>query len=100
MLIQIDYNIRLQDYLKKCVKTAFYAKPFTKKWVSHALVCASVVAWDNYVPLQMISEYFPARGRPLNRVKKPTRFVEFEHVRNEPPYWISMLLDTGNESYN
>ena len=27
------------------------------------------IKWDNYAPMQMISEYFPARGRPLNRVK-------------------------------
>ena len=68
MLIQIDYNIRLRDYLKNCVKTTFYIKPFTKKWVSYALVCAcsSKMACDNlYAPLQIISEYFPACGRPL-----------------------------------
>ena len=35
-------------------------------------LCSSKIAWDNYAPLQMISDYFPARGRPLNRVKKPT----------------------------
>ena len=35
-------------------------------------LCSRKIAWDNYAPLQMISEYFPARGRPLNRVKEPT----------------------------
>ena len=87
MLIQIDYDIRLRDYLKKCDKTTFYIKPFTKKWVSYAFnslrLCSSEIALDNYAPLQMLSEYFPARGRPLNLVKKPTLSVEFEHVRNE-----------------
>ena len=33
----------------------------------------------------MISEYFPARGMSLNRVKKQSSFVEFEHARNERP---------------
>ena len=51
-------------------------------------LCSTKIAWDNYAPLQMISEYFPARGRPLNYVRKPSSFVEFEHARNEPPYWI------------
>ena len=46
-------------------------------------LCSSKMAWDNYAPLQMISEYFAARGRP-----KPSRFMEFEHVVNKPPYWI------------
>ena len=45
-------------------------------------LCSSKIAWDNYAPLQMLSEYFPARGRPLNRMKKPCSFVEFEHARN------------------
>ena len=28
-------------------------------------LCSSQIAWDNYAPLQIISEYFPACGRPL-----------------------------------
>ena len=41
--------------------------------------------------MQMISEYFPARGRPINRVEKPSSFVECEHARDERPYWRSEL---------
>jgi len=63
-------------------------------------LCSSKIAWDNYASLQIISEYFPARGRPLNRVKKQSSFVEFGLARNEPPYWIWKLLDPGNEWYN
>ena len=33
-------------------------------------LCSSKIARDNYASLQMIPEYFPARGRLLNRVKK------------------------------
>ena len=32
---------------------------------------SSKIAWDNYAPLQMISENFPASGRSLNCVEKP-----------------------------
>ena len=60
-------------------------------------LCSSKIAWNSYVPLQIISEYFPARGRSVNRVKKPSSFVEFELARNERPCWIRMLLDPGNE---
>ena len=63
-------------------------------------LCSSKIAWHNYATLQMISEYFPARGRSLNRAKRLSSFVEFGHAQNEPPYWIWMLLDPGNECYN
>ena len=51
-------------------------------------LCGSKIAWDNYAPLQIISEYFPASGRSLNRGEKPSSFVEFGHARNQRPYWI------------
>ena len=41
-------------------------------------LCSNKIAWDNYASLQMISEYFSVRGRPLNHVKKPSSFVEFD----------------------
>ena len=63
---------------------------------------SSKIVWDNYAPQQMISEYFPVRGRPLNRVKKAELFrIKFEHARNKQrPYWGWMLVDPGNEFYN
>ena len=58
----------------------------TSQWSIILHLWNSKIAWDNYAPLQMISEYFPARGWPLSRVKKRSSFVEFEwrsalHVR-------------------
>ena len=41
-------------------------------------LCSNKIAWDNYASLQMISEYFSVCGRPLNHVKKPSSFVEFD----------------------
>ena len=41
-------------------------------------LCSNKIAWDNYASLQMISEYFSVRCRPLNHVKKPSSFVEFD----------------------
>ena len=41
-------------------------------------LCSNKIAWDNYASLQMISEYFSVRGRPLNHAKKPSSFVEFD----------------------
>ena len=58
-------------------------------------LCSSQIAWDNYAPLQMISEYFPARGRPLNSVKKPTLSVEFEHVRNKSARFPLLSRETA-----
>ena len=41
-------------------------------------LCSNKIAWNNYASLQMISEYFSVRGKPLNHVKKPSSFVEFD----------------------
>ena len=43
-------------------------------------LCSNKIAWDNYASLQMISEYFSVRDRPLNYVKKPSSFVEFDKL--------------------
>ena len=37
-------------------------------------LCSNKIALDNYASLQMISEYFSVRGRPLNHVKKAEFF--------------------------
>ena len=41
-------------------------------------LCSNKIAWNTYASLQMISEYFSVRGRPLNHVKKPSSFEEFD----------------------
>ena len=43
-------------------------------------LCRSKIAWDNYAPLQMISEYFPACGRSPKLCKK----AEFFRNSNTP----------------
>ena len=53
-----------------------------KKQFILPLCSSSKITWNSYGPLQMISAYFPARGRSLNRVKKQSSFVEFEQARN------------------
>ena len=53
---------------------------------------SSKIAWDNYAPLQMISENFPASGKSLNCVEKPRGIsgattecrATFNHALNEP----------------
>ena len=44
-------------------------------------LCSSRIAWDNYASLQMIYEYSPARGKPLNRVKTPSSFAHARDLR-------------------
>ena len=55
----------MQDYCTIC-----FLLLIKKSIILH--LCSSKIAWDNYASLQMISEYFPARDGPLNRVKTGT----------------------------
>ena len=64
-------------------------------------LCSSKIAWDNYAPLQKISEYFPVGGRPLNRVKKSRVLVWNSNVPETSSYIeFEMLVDPGNKYHN
>ena len=49
-------------------------------------LCSSKIAWDNYAPLQMISEYFPASGRSLNWVEKPCGMAAILNLKAARPW--------------
>ena len=76
-----DFSFVSLSYQIICVTSVCFRLLMKGSIILH--LCGSKIAWNNYAPLQMISEYFPARGRSLNLVKKPSSFMEFEQ-----PYWI------------
>ena len=56
------------------------------------------LAWDNYAPLQMISEYFPAPGRCLNCVKSWV-FCGIQPYQKRVAI-LKLNADTGKECCN